>query len=197
MVSQLGADALGLVFYPKSSRYVSIAQASEIAAVIPPFVSVVGLFLDADQGFVQDVLDAVPLDTLQFHGSENAVFCRQFARPYMKALGMKGVQGGDTLVRYAEDYADAKGILVDSHEPGAAGGTGYVFDWTQLPHDYPKPLILAGGLTADNVCRAIETTQVYAVDVSSGVEISPGRKDRVKMAAFMQSVKQGQGRLVA
>ncbi|MEZ5536579.1 MAG: phosphoribosylanthranilate isomerase [Thiolinea sp.] len=188
MVSAAGADALGLVFYAKSKRNLSVQQAEDICKVIPPFVSKVGLFLDADEAFVHEVLEAVPLDLLQFHGSEAAEYCERFRRPYVKSLGMNGLSGADFRC-FADQYPGAQGLLVDSHEPGAAGGTGQVFDWTQVPQDYPKALILAGGLKADNVAAAIETTQVYAVDVSSGVESAPGIKDYAKVTAFMNEVR--------
>ena len=188
MVVEFGADALGLVFYPKSSRYIDVSQAAEICRTLPPFVTTVGLFLDASAEEVSAVLERVPLDLLQFHGSESPDFCRQFARPYIKAIGMKGLDSAADFAAYADAYDEALGLLVDSHEPGAAGGTGQTFDWENLP-DYPKPLILAGGLNQDNVDRAIRQTGVYAVDISSGVESSPGCKDRAKMAAFMAKVR--------
>lgn len=186
--SQSGADALGLVFYPKSKRYITIEQAEEICQAIPPFVTVVGLFLDAAADDVREVLRSVPLDLLQFHGSEAADYCDQFARPYIKAVGMKGLLADGGFATYADAYTQAQGILVDSHEPGAAGGTGEVFDWTQVPQTCAKPLILAGGLKPTNVAEAIRSTQVYAVDVSSGVEASPGVKDAGKMTDFMNAV---------
>lgn len=188
MVGTAGADAMGLVFYPKSKRNLSIAQAADICRAAPPFVTVVGLFLDAEADFVRDVLDAVQLDVLQFHGSETPEYCRQFPRPYMKAVGMKGLAASGGFAAYADHYPDAQAFLVDSHAPGAAGGTGETFDWTQVPQDYPKPIILAGGLTPENVAEAIRTSRVYAVDVSSGVEFAPGVKDAAKVQAFMNGV---------
>lgn len=192
MVSAAGADAIGLVFYPKSKRNLSIAQAVEICAAMPPFVTTVGLFLDAKADVVRDVLAAVPLDILQFHGSETPEYCRQFSRPYLKAVGMKGLAESGGFAAYAARFPDAQGFLVDSHAPGAAGGTGETFDWTQVPQDYPKPIILAGGLTAENVAEAIRISRVYAVDVSSGVESAPGVKDAVKVQAFMAGVARQQ-----
>lgn len=186
MLCVAGVDAVGLVFYAKSKRNVSIEQASAICRAVSPFVTTVGLFLDADADFVREVLAAVPLDVLQFHGSESPDYCRQFPRPYLKAVGMKGLAEGFTT--YAERYADAQGFLVDSHAPGAAGGTGEIFDWTQVPQHYAKPIILAGGLNPENVAEAMHTTQVYAVDVSSGVESAAGIKDAAKVVAFMQAV---------
>ncbi|MDD5394660.1 MAG: phosphoribosylanthranilate isomerase [Thiothrix sp.] len=188
MVCAAGVDAIGLVFYPKSKRNLEIVQAAEICRAVSPFVTTVGLFLDADADFVREVLAVVPLDVLQFHGSETPDYCRQFPRPYMKAVGMKGLAASGGFHAYADCYPDAQGFLVDSHAPGAAGGTGETFDWTQVPQDYPKPIILAGGLTPENVAQAIRTSRVYAVDVSSGVESSPGVKDAAKVAAFMAGV---------
>ncbi|MBK8451913.1 MAG: phosphoribosylanthranilate isomerase [Thiofilum sp.] len=185
MVSRAGADALGLVFYPKSPRNVSLEQARTIGQAIPPFVTRVGLFLNAERDFITQVLDQVTLDVIQFHGNESAEFCRSFGRPYIKALGMLG----QNFYELARAYPDAQGLLVDSHAPGAAGGTGQTFDWTQLPQNYPQALILAGGLKADNVYQAIKTTQVYAVDVSSGVESTAGVKDPAKVAAFLNEVR--------
>lgn len=189
MASAAGVDAVGLVFYAKSSRNVSVQQAAEICAALPPFVSSVGLFLDATEDFVNEVLDAVPLDLLQFHGSETAAYCQRFRRPYIKGLGMSGLSGGD-FKALADQYPQSQGVLVDSHAPGAAGGTGKIFDWTQVPQDYNKAIVLAGGLTAGNVAEAIRTTQVYAVDVSSGVEAEPGVKDSAQITAFMDAVRQ-------
>lgn len=189
MVSAAGVDAVGLVFYEKSPRHVTIEQAVEICAALPPFVSVVGLFLDAPESFVNEVLDVVSLDVLQFHGSETPEYCNRFRRPYIKGLGMSGVTA-DSFRELADQYPLAQGVLVDSHAPGAAGGTGKTFDWTQVPQDYPKAIILAGGLKPDNVANAIRTTQIYAVDISSGVEAEPGVKDSLKVAAFMDEVRQ-------
>lgn len=188
MVAAAGADALGLVFYAKSKRNLSIAQAVAICSAIPPFVTSVGLFLDAEAEFVHEVLAAVPLDVLQFHGSEAPMYCAQFSRPYLKAVGMKGLAAHGGFKAYADCYPQAQGFLVDSHAPGAVGGTGETFDWTQVPQDYAKPIILAGGLTPTNVAEAIRTSKAYGVDVSSGVESSPGIKDRHKVQAFMQAV---------
>lgn len=185
MVCAAGVDAIGLVFYPKSKRNVEITQAAEICCAVTPFVTTVGLFLDAEPAFVRKVLATVPLDVLQFHGSETPEYCRQFPRPYMKAVGMNGLAESGGFAAYADRYPDAQGFLVDSHAPGAAGGTGETFDWTQVPQDYSKPIILAGGLMPENVAEAIRMSRVYAVDVSSGVESAPGVKDNAKVAAFM------------
>ncbi|MGB1008287.1 MAG: phosphoribosylanthranilate isomerase [Thiolinea sp.] len=190
-----GVDAIGLMFYPPSSRYLSIDKAAEILNSLPPFVSSVGLFLDAEKDFIRDVLSAVPVDTLQFHGSESPAFCRSFGRPYFKAVGMKGLLASGGFRAYADQYSDAHAILVDSHAPGAAGGTGEVFDWTQVPQDYSKPIILAGGLKPENVREAVTTTRVYAVDVSSGVESAPGIKDSERLQSFMREVRAAEQQL--
>lgn len=195
MVAEAGADAIGLVFYPKSARNLQLEQASEIIDALPPFVSVVGLFLDADEHFVQNILDVLPLDVLQFHGSESPAYCASFSRPYIKAVGMKGLLASGGFEAYADQYVDAQGVLVDSHAPGAAGGTGEVFDWTQVPQNYAKSIVLAGGLQPANVTEAILTSRVYAVDVSSGVEVSPGVKDRAKVNSFMRSVADAERQL--
>ena len=185
-VADAGADAIGLVFYPKSSRNVSVAQAREIVAVLPPFVAAVGLFLDARREVIESVLETVQLSLLQFHGDECPADCREFGLPYIKAVGM---DGHANYRGYADCYQDTQGILLDSHAPGAAGGTGETFDWGCVPQDYPKPVILAGGLTPDNVATAIQTARPYGVDLSSGVESAPGIKDAGKIQALMNEVR--------
>ena len=180
-----GADAIGLVFYPKSPRNVSAAQAAEIVSQIPAFVTVVGLFVDAEPAFIQEVISSVKLDLLQFHGDETPSACRQYSRPYMKAIRVKN---GTNLVQYAADYADARALLLDAFAEGVPGGTGLVFDWSLIPQNLPLPIVLAGGLNAENVGVAIEQVRPYAVDVSGGVEASKGIKDAAKMAAFMRGV---------
>lgn len=183
MAAEQGADAIGLVFYPPSVRHVEIEQAAEIAAAIPPLVSVVGLFLDASAAQVEDVLSAVPIDLLQFHGGESAEFCQQFSRRYIKSVGMAG---GDPAAVAAE-HPRALALLLDGHAPGAAGGSGHAFDWgRKLPVSHR--IILAGGLHPENVREAIETIRPWAVDCSSGVESAPGIKDSSKIAAFTKEV---------
>ena len=186
VVGYSGADAIGLVFYPKSARYLSAKKAAEIVEALPPFITVVGLFLDASTEEVEAILQQVPLDLLQFHGSESPQYCASFSRPYIKAVGMIGL---DDFVGYADQYPDAKAFLVDGHATGAAGGTGNTFNWDDIPTHYAKPIILAGGLNPDNIAMAIESTAVYAVDLSSGVEIQPGIKSEKKIIALMQEVK--------
>lgn len=182
-----GVDAIGLVFYDKSPRCVSIDQARGICQALPAFVTSVALFKDAHSSQVQQLMEQVPIDLLQFHGSEEAAWCRQFGRPYIKALGMLGTEN---VLEQANDYDDARGILLDGHAPGADGGTGNSFDWAQAPKNMKQPLILAGGLGVANVAQAIRQVQPYAVDVSSGVEASHGIKDNELVAAFMRQVNE-------
>jgi phosphoribosylanthranilate isomerase len=180
-----GADAIGLVFAEASPRCVSADQARTIAAALPPFITVVGLFVDAPAARIREVLGQVPLDLLQFHGRETPEDCRQFGRPYIKAVRMTP---GVDLAAEARRYAQAAGLLLDAYDPQLAGGTGATFDWTRVPLDLGKPVILAGGLTPENVARAIQAVRPYAVDVSSGVEQSKGIKDAAKIAAFIRTV---------
>ena len=198
-----GADAIGLVFYERSPRHVGIAQAAQLAAALPPFVSVVGLFVDADEAFVREVLSNVSLDMLQFHGDETPEYCAQFGKPYLKAIRVKA---GVDLLQCAAHFCSAKGLLLDAHVEGIPGGTGAVFDWTLIPKQLPLPVILSGGLDAGNVAAAIKQVRPYAVDVSSGVEAGgvaaakgintlKGIKDAAKVARFIQEVKKSDVRL--
>ena len=180
-----GADAIGLVFYDKSPRNVGINQAIEIAHHIPAFVSVVGLFVNAEPSFINEVIAKAKIDLLQFHGDESPEECASYSLPFIKAIRVKS----DTnLVQYAKDYSAAKALLLDAYTEGVAGGTGHVFDWNLIPKQLAKPIILAGGLKADNVAQAIRQVMPYAVDVSGGVEASKGVKDAAKIAAFMRQV---------
>ncbi|HOY69950.1 MAG TPA: phosphoribosylanthranilate isomerase [Methylotenera sp.] len=184
---QHGADAIGLVFYAPSPRNVNIAQAIEIVSKIPAFVSVVGLFVNADKRDINSVLSTVSLDMLQFHGDETPEECAQFGLPYLKAIRVKPETN---LLQCAQDFNQAKALLLDTYAEGVAGGTGQVFDWNLIPKHLTKPFILAGGLNAQNVLQAIEQVNPYAVDVSGGVEATKGIKDAAKIAAFMQQVYQ-------
>ncbi len=186
-----GVDAIGLVFYSKSPRFVSNSQAAEISQNIPAFVSTVALFRDADAAFVRSVLQQVDIDLIQFHGSEEVSFCEQFDRPYIKALGMKSAECDlNYLNANVQKYQSARALLLDGHAPGEAGGTGEIFDWSSIG-SIKKPIVLAGGLNAGNVKQAIEMVHPYAVDVSSGVESAPGIKDKGKILAFMRNVSGG------
>ncbi|HCA24738.1 MAG TPA: phosphoribosylanthranilate isomerase [Pseudomonas sp.] len=181
-----GADAIGLVFYAPSPRAVDAAQAARIVAALPPFVTTVGLFVDAEPAAVRAVLAEVPLDLLQFHGEESDDYCRQFGRPYLKAVR---VRSADQLQDVATQWPGAAGILLDSYKPGVPGGTGEVFDWRLVPRERDWNLVLAGGLAAGNVRQAIDEMQPWAVDVSGGVEAAKGIKDVAKINAFVQEVK--------
>lgn len=186
LATQLGADAIGLVFTARSPRRVSLAQATQIRQALPPFVSAVALFMDDDEALVREVIDAVQPDLLQFHGLESDPWCAQFGRRYLKAIAMG--EGASALLRL-HDFPQASGLLLDGHGLGEAGGSGRTFDWSQMPGGLAQPLILAGGLTADNVAQAIRIARPWAVDVASGIEISPGIKDAGKMAALIDAVR--------
>lgn len=186
VAAEAGADAIGLVFYDKSPRAVDVRQARAILAALPPFVTSVGLFVNASRCFIGEVLDAVPLDVLQFHGDETPEQCEGHGRPWFKALR---VRPGDDLLAEARRFAGARAILLDAYVPGMPGGTGERFDWSLIPTDLPMPLILAGGLTPDNVTEAIASVRPYGVDVSGGVEAAKGIKDAAKVAAFIRRVR--------
>jgi phosphoribosylanthranilate isomerase len=186
LAAALGADAIGLVFHPSSPRAVSVAGAADIAAALAPFVSVVALFVDPGEDAVRDVLRSVPVDLLQFHGNEERAFCRAFGRPYIKAIRVRPELD---LAVAAGRYPEASGVLLDSYTEGVAGGTGAAFDWTLVPGQLGKPVVLAGGLTAENVFTAIRAARPYAVDVSSGVEAAKGVKDPDRMQAFVREVE--------
>ncbi len=181
-----GADAIGLVFYAPSPRCVSIEQAAAISAALPPFVSVVALFVNPTQQAVEAVLSQVRVDLLQFHGDESEAECQQYSLSYLKAIRVKQ---GTNLIQYAQDYASAKALLLDTYTDGAVGGTGQTFDWGLVPDNLPLPVILAGGLNAENVTDAVQQVKPYAVDVSGGVEQSKGIKDSTKIAAFIAAVQ--------
>jgi phosphoribosylanthranilate isomerase len=183
-----GADAIGLVFYEQSPRYVDVLQAQAICAALPPFVTVVGLFVNAGRERVSAVLDALPVDLLQFHGAESARDCEGFDRPYIKAIAM---QGGVDPVPTMRVHPAAAGFLLDAYQPLTHGGGGVVFDWRTVPERTEKPAILAGGLTPENVAEAVVLTRPYAVDVSSGVETAKGIKSADKIKAFIRGVERG------
>lgn len=180
-----GADAIGLVFYERSPRHVSGEHAAQLLSVLPPFVTTVGLFVDAEAEFVRAVLAVVPLDVLQFHGDESPEYCAQFGRPWLKAIR---VRPGVDLLQCAARYAGAQALLLDAHVEGIPGGTGATFDWSLIPESLALPLILSGGLDKGNVADAIAQVRPYAVDVSSGVEAQKGIKDAAKIAAFVNEV---------
>ena len=186
VAADAGADAIGLVFYRPSPRYVAPDLAAAIARSLPPYVMAVGLFVDAARDEVAAVLDTVGLDLLQFQGDEPPEFCESFGRPFVRAVR---VEPGTDLLEYADRFSRAKALLLDAHVPGQPGGTGQTFDWAGIPREFPVPLILSGGLTAQNVGRAVREVRPWAVDVSSGVERSRGVKDPQKIVEFIRSVR--------
>jgi phosphoribosylanthranilate isomerase len=201
-----GADALGLVFWPGTPRVVGVDQARAIVATVPPYVTIVGLFVDPEPQAVRAVLDTVSIDVLQFHGSEPPELCREFGRRYVKAISVKD---GVDLLESLSPYDDAAGLLFDAFSEGdLPGGTGRMFDWGRLTADVRSrlqcPLILSGGLTAGNVGRAIRDVMPWAVDVSSGVEELDGNgvprrglKDPARIRAFVQGVRSADGGALA
>lgn len=188
--ARLGAHAVGFVFYARSARNIEPARAAEIVRCLPPFVTSVALFVDADVRFVRNVLDEVAPDLLQFHGDESPEYCARFHKPYIKALR---VRPGVDLLQYARQFESARGLLLDAFVEGTQGGTGASFDWTLIPSVLPLPVVLSGGLNAGNVAAAIRRVAPCAVDVSSGVESAPGIKDARKMAEFFQGVRNADG----
>lgn len=180
-----GADAIGFVFYPPSPRYVMPARAAELVRRIPPFVDVVGLFVNEAPESVEEVCRQVPLNLLQFHGDEDPVYCRWFGRPYLRAAR---VRPGLDLVEFAGAFPESRGLLLDAFVEGYGGG-GHVFDWTLIPPGLPGFLVLSGGLTAANIGDAVRRVRPAAVDVSSGVEMGKGIKDHAKIAAFVAAVR--------
>jgi phosphoribosylanthranilate isomerase len=199
--ARAGCDAIGLVFWPGTPRVVGAGRAREIEAALPPFVSLVGLFVDPEPGHVRATLAAVPLDFLQFHGQEPPELCRAFGRPYLKAIPVAA--GADTagLLESAGRYRDAAGLLFDAAPAaGMPGGTGRTFDWGVLPTGLARPVVLSGGLTAANVAEAVRRVRPWAVDVSSGVEADgadgrpqKGIKDPARIAAFIEEVRHADG----
>jgi len=184
-VVNAGADAIGLVFYPPSPRAVSIEQAAAAVADVPAFITVTALFVNPTVEEVQSVIDSVRIDLIQFHGDEDDDFCRQFNRPYIKALRVR--QASD-VVASCMRFPGALAILLDSYKPGVPGGTGETFDWSLVPETPPKPIVLAGGLEPSNVASAIEQIHPFAVDISGGVEAAKGIKDHGKIIEFVNEV---------
>ena len=186
-----GADAIGLVFYAPSPRFVTTEQAQQIVAALPPFVSVVALFVNATQAEIETIVNQVPIDIVQFHGDETPAECEQISQqinlPFYKAIRVKAESN---LLQYALEFASAKALLLDTYTEAAFGGTGLVFDWNLIPKNMTKPIILAGGLVPENVALAITQVRPYAVDVSGGVESAKGIKDAAKIAALMRAVKE-------
>ncbi len=185
--ANLGVDAIGLVFYPQSPRNVSFKQAIEIVASLPAFTTVVALFVDETETIIRQVLNNIAIDCLQFHGHETPQACRLYNKPYIKALPMRETTN---ITQLAIDYHDASALLLDAYHPQEKGGTGESFDWNLMPKQCNLPIILAGGLNPENAKQAIIKVNPYALDVSSGVEIKKGIKERAKMTAFISEVNQ-------
>jgi phosphoribosylanthranilate isomerase len=186
--AEAGVDAVGLVFYPPSPRYVELEKAVEIAACVPPFVTTVGLFVNADAASIAEAVDRVGIDLIQFHGNECPDYCAAHRRPWIRALRMKDDVDLETE---AGRFADARGLLLDSYRPGVPGGTGETFDWARIPAPLGGRIILAGGLSPDNVAQAVSQVRPWAVDVSGGVESAPGIKDKQMIARFVEAVRGG------
>jgi phosphoribosylanthranilate isomerase len=185
-IASLDIHAIGLVFFNESPRAVSIEQANEIIQELPPFINKVGLFVNANSNFVDQVLNSVNIDTIQFHGDESSSDCSQFQMPFIKAIRMRE---GTNLLSQAEEFSSASGLLLDSFEEDSYGGTGKSFDWNLIKNNLDLPIILAGGLNKDNIMSAIEKTQPYAIDISSGVEVDKGIKDIEKTKEIIEIVK--------
>jgi len=181
-----GAHAIGLVFCKESPRCITPAAAGAIIRALPPFITTVGVFVDAPADEVRATLAHAPVELLQFHGAETPEYCRQFGRPYVKAVRMGP---GMDLLQYARDYHDAKALLLDAYIEGTHGGSGVAFDWSRVPADLPLPVILSGGLTPENVGDAVRRVRPCAVDVSSGVESARGIKDASRITAFIAGVR--------
>jgi phosphoribosylanthranilate isomerase len=181
----LGVDAIGLIFSPQSPRVISINQAKKILTNLPPFIDVVAVLVNPSPDLVNEIINELPIASLQFHGEESAEFCNQFAKPYIKAMQ---VDSAATIYKYTEVYQHASAILLDTPSATSHGGTGKTFDWELIPNNLAKPLILAGGLNVVNVKTAVDKCSPYAVDVCSGVEASPGIKKHEKMKQFVDAL---------
>ena len=184
----LGADAIGLIFASRSPRRITLDTARVIVDALPPFVASVALFMDDEPAFVQTVIGAIGPDLAQFHGAEDGPYCQSFGCRYLKAVPMAG-RGTGAITEAARAHPRAAGLVLDGHGLGEAGGSGRAFDWSQARAEGLPPLIVAGGLTADNVADAVRIAAPWAVDVSSGVEAAPGIKDHGKMENFIEEVR--------
>jgi phosphoribosylanthranilate isomerase len=190
----LGADAIGMVFYPPSPRAITVSQAVQLARHVPPFVTIVGLFVDTNESLVREIADALPLGALQLHGDETPEACKALSRavriPWLKAIRVKADSTHADLVESSVNYAAAQGLLLDAHVEGYGGG-GKVFDWSIIPEELARRAVLSGGLNAQNVREAIARVRPFAVDVSSGIEVEGARgvKDHARMTAFVRAVR--------
>tara|TARA_R110000868_G_scaffold410505_4_gene698875 strand:+ start:120481 stop:121107 length:627 start_codon:yes stop_codon:yes gene_type:complete len=181
-----GADAIGLVFYAKSPRAVSLQQSKAIVDTILGQAQIVALFVDAEVDEINNIINQLPVDVLQFHGQENQAFCQQFGKPYWKAVR---VQSQDDIIAAEREYPDAAALLLDAYQADVPGGTGQLFDWSLVPSTLSTPIVLAGGLTPANVTEALEQVKPWGIDVSGGVEASKGIKDNHKITQFIQAVR--------
>ncbi len=188
-VVEHGADAIGFVFYARSPRNIAIERAAEIVRRLPPYLTTVGLFVNAEDDLVRRVIDTVGIDLLQFHGDEPPEVCKRYARPWMRAIRMKP---GTDLVAQRRAFGEGRGLLLDAYMPGVPGGTGETFNWDLIPPELAGEIVLAGGLNANNVGDAIRRVRPYAVDVSGGVEADKGIKDPHKIKAFIEEVRRAQ-----
>ena len=186
---ELGADALGFVFYPPSPRHIELQTAAEISHQLPPFITTTALFVDSSRQQIKTILNTARIDCLQFHGNEHAKDCEGYNRPWIKAIRMKA---DIDLIEQRQIYKNASALLLDTYVKGIAGGTGEKFPWQLIPESLRSEIILAGGLTTENVCQAVKTVQPWAVDVSGGVEKEKGMKDHVKIAQFIKEVRAGE-----
>ncbi|ARM35195.1 phosphoribosylanthranilate isomerase [Legionella longbeachae] len=180
----LGVDAIGLIFYSKSTRFISIEQAKILLRDLPAFVDSVAVLVNPERDLVQKIIEELPIQFLQFHGDESAEFCQQFKKPFIKAIH---ADSAECIQQAAREFSMAHALLLDTPSTAARGGTGLVFDWKIIPKDI-KPYILAGGIDESNVLKATESCHPYAVDLCSGIEVSPGIKDHGKMSRFMQKL---------
>ncbi len=190
---EAGADAIGFVLYDQSPRHVDVMRAAELARRLPAFVTPVGLVVNADAGLIAQATDAMPTLLLQFHGDETPADCQAPGRPYLRAARMAS---GFDLLKFAAAHPDAQAVLLDAHVDGY-GGAGKVFDWSLIPPDVPRPLVLSGGLHAENVIEGILRVRPWAVDVSSGVELAKGVKDAAAMRRFCEQVREADARIAA
>ena len=191
IATEAGADAIGVVFYKPSPRYVTADEAAAVVAAVPPYVTSVGLFVNEPADSVKSILGRVPLGLLQFQGEEGPDYCASFGVPFVRAVAM---EPGTDLVELAHRFSRARALLLDAHVPGLPGGTGRTFDWSRIPRNLPIPVILSGGLTVENVGQAVREVRPWAVDVSSGVERSRGVKDPGKIVEFIRSVRREDAR---
>lgn len=182
---KLGVNAIGLIFYPKSTRAVSLEEAKLLTETLPPFVDVVAVVVNPDKDRVQQIVDELPVQLLQFHGEESAEFCQQFALPYIKAVP---ANNSDYLIQAAKEYSSAAALLLDTPSTTNKGGSGLSFNWDIIPNTLTIPIILAGGINESNVQAAIKSCNPYAVDLCSGIESQPGIKDHQKMRQFINEL---------